>query len=112
MQSMWKTLLTALRDPRYRRRFAAILGGKMLGLVVLFALMAGIAAFFGSHADAQNAPENAPAATAPAANAPAANAPAAATAAPATAAPAAPAAPVKLTGNEPYISPINTAWTL
>ena len=70
-------LWNLIQSRQHRRRVGAALAGKMLGLVVLFAAMAGLVALstlFGTPAHA--------------------------------------AAPPPLTGNEPYINPINTMWTL
>lgn len=111
--------LGRLRDADYWRSFRLVFAGKILGVCLTFVIIATCAALFGSSVHAQtgaptpaaNAPAaNAPAATAsaanaPAANAPVANAPAATTAATTTEAPAP-------KGDEPYISPINTIWTL
>lgn len=69
--------LTLLGDKALQRRFGYALGGKLLGLALLFAVMAGVTAFFGAQAHAQ-----------------------------------APAAAPALTGNEPFINPINTVWVL
>ncbi len=110
-----------MRDPRQRRVFYAIFGGKMLGLALCFALIFGVSAYLSSRAQAQTpAPATAPA-TAPAAT------PAAAPAAPTITAPtaaatatgnttaaaaAAPAAAPATPPNPPYVNPINTMWVL
>lgn len=44
---MKETLLAQLKDKRVQRRFLTLLGGKMLGLLVLFTVMACAALFFG-----------------------------------------------------------------
>jgi Amt family ammonium transporter len=92
-----------LKDPRERKLFFAILGGKALGIAVCFLVMFGLSIYFNSgKAHAQTA------APAPAASAPAAPAAAPAAAAPAAAAPAAPAADA----TPAYVNPINTMWVL
>jgi len=90
-----------LKDPRERKLFFAILGGKALGVGVCFLIITAFSFYLNSgkaHAQtAAPAPATAPAAPAAA---PAAAAPAAA--------PAAPAAPA----NPAYVNPINTMWVL
>jgi Amt family ammonium transporter len=99
-----KRFFTKMKDPDQRKLFYALLGGKMLGVGLCFAVVFVASLIFssGSKVHAQAAP---PTATAPAA-APAA---APATAAPATAAPAAAPAPVP---DPPYVNAINTMWVL
>ncbi len=78
-------------DPQQRKLFYTILGGKALGLVVLFALITMISVYvFGTKSLAQDSPVTATAAAAAAAAAPA-------------------AAPAP---NPAYVNPINTMWTL
>ena len=102
-----------LRDPKQRKLFIAILGGKMLGLALCFAVIVCASTYLNrtSKAHAQDTPAAAPATPAPAAPA--------ATEAPKEAAPAAPAAPVGATmapatppPNPPYVNAINTMWVL
>jgi len=98
-----KKLIAKLKDPKERRLFYAIFGGKLLGAgLCLLIAFAATTYFSSTNAHAQTAP--AAATTAPAA--PAA-APAAAAAAPAAPAAAAPDAPPP-----PYVNPINTMWVL
>ena len=87
-----------MKDPRQRKYFFALFGGKIFGVCLVFLIMTMVSMYFGSttkvHAQtAATETTNAPAATT--------NAPAAA------AAPAAPAPP-----DPPYCSPINTMWVL
>jgi Amt family ammonium transporter len=100
-----------LRDPKQRKLFAAILGGKMLGLALCFVVVFGISSYLTKTAKlhAQETPAaktEAPAAPAPAAPAAEAPAAAAAPAAPADAAAAATPPPPQ------YCGPINTMWVL
>ncbi len=101
--------ITRMKDPKERRLFYAIFGGKLLGLALCFALIFGVSAYLASTKVQAQTP---PAATAPAT--PATPAAAATPAAPAAAAPAtaaAPAAPAPVP-DPPYCSPINTMWVL
>ncbi len=109
-----KEFIEKMRDPKERKYFVSLLGGKMLGVALAFLVIFCISHYMssGSRAHAQETPAAAtpaaaPAATpaAPAAEAPAA--PAAPAAAPADAAAAAPTPP-----NPPYVNPINTMWVL
>src|SRR5271165_3419099 len=89
-----------LKDPRERKLFFAILGGKALGIGVCFLIITAFSFYLNSgKAHAQTA------APAPAA------APAAPAAAPAAAAPTA-AAPAATPANPAYVNPINTMWVL
>ena len=101
---MIKKFITKMRDPKERRFFYALFGGKMLGIAVCFLIVFTVSFFVGSgtkaHAQAAPATASAPAA---------APAPAPAAAAPATAAPAAAPAPVP---DPPYVNAINTMWVL
>lgn len=85
-----------IRDPRERKFFYALFGGKLLGLGLCFAIIFAVSAVIGGsntlHAQ---------------------TAPAAAAAAPATAAAAtAAAAPASDAANPPYVNAINTLWVL
>ncbi len=89
-----------MKDPAQRKFFYAIFGGKMLGILLCFALIMGVSTYLASKAHAQTPPAATPAAqTAPAA------APAAAPAPAAAAAPAPDPTPA-------YVNPINTMWVL
>jgi Amt family ammonium transporter len=109
-----REFMEKMKDPKERKYFAALLGGKFLGIMMVFAVMFACSYYFagGPKAHAQDTkPADAPAAAAPATPA-AADAPKDATpAAPAApadaAAPAAPPPP-----NPPYVNPINTMWVL
>jgi Amt family ammonium transporter len=85
-----KRFMEKLRRPEERQLFYAIFGGKILGLVLLFAIVWAVPAYFNGHLHAD------------------VSATAATTAAPAAAAAATPA-PVP---DPPYVSPINTMWVL
>ncbi len=97
-----------MRDPRQRKLFYAILGGKVLGVGLCFVLMFAASLYFSGTAKV-HAQDATPATTAPVAAEPAKAANAdAPPVAPITAAPApAPAVP-----NPPYVNPINTMWVL
>jgi Amt family ammonium transporter len=100
-----KNFRQKMKDPAQRKLFAAIFGGKILGVGLCFLVMAGVTAFFSSskvHAQTAPAPATAPA-VAPATT------PAAAPAAAATPAAAPAAADVP---NPPYVNAINTMWVL
>ncbi len=101
--------VTKFRDPKQRKYFYALFGGKLVGVGLCFLIMGAASLYFAgsSTAHAQAAPAAAPAAAAPAAAAPAAPA----AAAPAAAAPAA-AAPAAPTPDAMYANPINTMWVL
>ena len=89
-----------MKDPKQRRLFYAIFGGKLIGVGLCFAIMLGASLYLAApKAHAQTPPATAPAA-APAAPAAAAAAPAAPAAAPAPA------------PDPAYVSPINTMWVL
>ena len=111
-----KEFMEKMRDPKERKYFAAILGGKMLGVALALLIMFAASSYLGSgtKAHAQDTPAAKDAAPAtPAAATPAADAPKdapAAPAAPAADAAAAPAAPPP--PNPPYVNPINTMWVL
>ncbi len=102
-----KLFFDKMRDPRQRRLFYSIFGGKLLGVGLCFAIVFGVSAYLGSSgkARAQETPA-APAATAQAAPA----APAAPATAPVPA--AAPAAPDAAPPPPPYVNPLNTLWVL
>ena len=90
---MIKKFTTKMRDPKERRLFYAIFGGKMIGLGLCFLVMLGVSVYFGSSALKAHADTG----TVTTATAPAT-----------AAAPATPA-PVP---DPPYCSPINTMWVL
>jgi Amt family ammonium transporter len=93
-----------LRDPKERKFFFALLGGKAIGVGVCFLVMFGLSFYFGSSGRVHAQTAAPAAATAPAAPAaPAAAAPAAA---------AEPAAAPATPPNPPYVNPINTMWVL
>src|SRR5580704_14729202 len=92
---MIKKFTTKMKDPKERRLFYAIFGGKMIGLGLCFLVMLGVSVYFGSsalkaHADTGTATTATAPATAPA---------------------AAPATPPPVP-DPPYCSPINTMWVL
>src|ERR1700722_13577615 len=93
---MIKKFTTKMRDPKERRLFYAIFGGKMIGLGLCFLVMLGVSVYFGSSALKAHADTG----TATTATAPGA-----------AATPAAPAAPAPVP-DPPYCSPINTMWVL
>jgi Amt family ammonium transporter len=107
-----KNFKDKMRDPKQRKFFFALLGGKLLGIGVLFSIIFAISAYLGSSAFKAQGQTTAATTTT---NAPArvdmTNMPAAATtgtnAAPAPATAAAPDVP-----NPPYVNPINTMWVL
>jgi Amt family ammonium transporter len=104
-----KRFIKKMEDPKQRKLFYAIFGGKILGVGLCFALIFGASLYLAApKAHAQAAPATAPAEPA----APAAPAAAATPAAPAAAAPAAPAAAPADVPNPPYVNPINTMWVL
>jgi len=81
-----------MRDPQERRFFYALFGGKLLGVTLCFALVAGFSLYLGySKADAQEKPKTEQ--TTPAT-------------------PAATPAPAAEVPNPPYVNPINTMWVL
>jgi len=98
-----------MRDPADRKYFAALLGGKMLGVVACLVVTYCVTLYMSSapKAHAQDAPAAAQAAS-PAVSATTAPAAAAAPEAAPAAAPAATPAPP----NPPYVNPINTMWVL
>ena len=106
-----KRFIEKLKDPQQRKLFAAILGGKMLGVALCFLIIFMASSYFATptklHAQAPAA--EAPAKTDAAAKTEAAPAKtdAAATAPAAADAPAAPKEP-----DPPYVNPINTLWVL
>ena len=53
---MIKRFIDGMKAPERRRVFYAILGGKALGLALLFLIIAGIPAYFGHKAFADDAP--------------------------------------------------------
>ena len=104
---MINKFITKMRDPRERRLFYALFGGKLLGVAVCFLVVFTVSFFVGSgskaHAQTAPAPVAAPAA------APAAPAPSPAASTPA---PAAPAATPAVVPDPPYVNAINTMWVL
>jgi Amt family ammonium transporter len=101
---MINRFIEKLKDPKERKYFFALLGGKALGVSLCFLLIFGASFYFNSskvHAQSP-APAVSGAAAAPA---PAASAAVAPAASPAPAAAATPA-------NPPYVNPINTMWVL
>ena len=52
-----RKFLEKLRNPKEREFFYALLGGKLIGVALLFALIVGVPAFFGTKAYAADAPE-------------------------------------------------------
>jgi Amt family ammonium transporter len=58
---MIRKLMTELRRPEVRRKFGLAFGAKMLGLMVIFAIMALVSGVFGSPAHAQGATPETPA---------------------------------------------------
>ena len=104
-----KTFIEKMKDPKERKFFYALFGGKMLGVSLCLVVMYGLTCYFGSISKAQAQETPAAAQVTPAA--PATATPAAAT--PAAAAPDA-AAPAAATPppNPPYVNAINTMWVL
>ena len=90
---MIKRFMEKIRRPEERKLFYALLGGKMLGLLLLFAVIMAVPAYFNHKLHADNG----------------AMAGMTMTAAAAVAAPAAAPAAVP---DPPYVNPINTMWTL
>src|SRR5580704_9688844 len=90
-----KEFVEKMKDPRERKYFSALLGGKLLGVVLTFVVMFLFSYYVGGGSKARA--QETPAKEAPAASAPATPAPPAAAEAPkdssTPAAPAAPAAP-------------------
>ena len=87
---MIKRFVNKFMDPEQRGLFYALLGGKMLGLLILYGVILAVPAYFGGHLHADVTPT--------------------AQAVGATASAAAPApAPVP---DPPYVNPINTMWVL
>jgi Amt family ammonium transporter len=91
---MIKKFTTKMKDPKERRLFYAIFGGKMIGLALCFLVMMGVSIYFGAsalkaHADTGTA-----------------------TTAIAPAVAAATATPAPTPDNPPYVNPINTMWVL
>ena len=97
-----------MKDPRQRKLFYAILGGKMLGVGLCFLLIF-VGSLYFSSTSKVHAQDATPAATAPATDSAKSEtgAPTTAPVAATTAAPAATPAP-----NPPYVNPINTMWVL
>jgi Amt family ammonium transporter len=107
---MINRFIEQLKDPKERKYFAAILGGKAIGVALCFLLIFGASIYLSPRkAHAQMA---APAASAAASTAPAASAAPADTAAPAASAAPAAAAAASPAPNPPYVNPINTMWVL
>jgi Amt family ammonium transporter len=100
-----KRFITKMRDPRQRKLFYAMLGGKFLGVGVCFALMFAVSAYLRMSTTKAHAQD---AATTAATNV-AAMTNMVATAGGTNAAPAAAAPDVP---NPPYVNPINTMWVL
>ena len=57
---MIRRFIDGMKAPERRRVFYAILGGKALGLALLFLIIAGVPAYFGHKAMAADAPPNPP----------------------------------------------------
>jgi ammonium transporter, Amt family len=104
---MINRFIEKLKDPRERKLFIAILGGKALGLGLCLLLMFGVSLYFSSTSKV-HAQTASPTATEAAASSPAAS-PAASPVAAGGAAPTAAPAPAP---NPPYVNPINTMWVL
>jgi Amt family ammonium transporter len=90
MSAKMSRLGQRLKDPQWRKYGLTLLGGKMLGLALIFLVMilveVGPAYFSGvAHAQATTAPATAPAAT---------------------------ALTTAVQASDPYVNPINTVWTL
>ena len=96
-----------LKDPQQRKLFAAILGGKMLGVALCLLVMFFASTYLGTPAKVQAQAPAAAEAPAKAEKTEAAPASAAAEAPAAADAPAAPKEP-----DPPYVNPINTLWVL
>ncbi len=103
MPKLLNQFIEKMRDPKERKFFYALFGGKLLGLAVVLTFIFGASLYF-DHTKAR-AQEASPTAAAAAPSAAADASPAAAPAA----SPAAPAAPAP---NPPYVNPINTLWVL
>lgn len=91
-----------MQDPKERKYFYALFGGKLLGVALCFAAMIAVSAYFGAattKVHAQDATTNATALTN-------------AVAAVAGGTNAAPAAATPDVPNPPYVNPINTMWVL
>jgi ammonium transporter, Amt family len=102
-----QNFIAKMSDPRERKYFFALFGGKLIGVAVCFIAMFAISAWLSGTAPkarAQGTP--APAST----NAPATVA--MTNAAPAAAGTNAPAAAAPAPDNPPYVNPINTMWVL
>ena len=97
-----ENFMRKMQDPRERKHFYALFGGKLLGLGAAFMVIMAVSIYLGSPSKS-HAQTNAPAVTT---NAPAVVAPGG-TNAPAAAPAAAPDVP-----NPPYVNPINTMWVL
>ncbi len=109
--TMINKFIDKLKDPAQRKLFGAILGGKMLGLILAALLMYGLSVYIGSGSKAHaQTPAPSPAASAVAAS----PAPSAAPSPAASPAPAAPAPVViaAVPADSPYVNPINTMWVL
>ena len=106
-----KLFFQQMRDPKQRKTFFAILGGKMIAVSLLLLLITSISAYMSTRATksyAEDAPVGAAATVGQTVPAPAV---APATVTPPAPAAAAPAAPV-IDPAAPYVSPINTMWVL
>jgi Amt family ammonium transporter len=90
-----------IRDPKQRKLFFAIFGGKLLGLGMCFLIMFGVSLYLANPTKGHAQTTNAAGTNAPVAMT---NAVAGTNAAPATPPPAPP--------DPPYVSPINTMWVL
>jgi Amt family ammonium transporter len=104
-----KNFVDKWRDPKQRKYFFALLGGKFLGVGVCFAIILAISAYLGGSApkaQAQGTPPTASTNAPPVVALTNAAAPASGT----NAAPA--AAPAPDVPNPPYVNPINTMWVL
>jgi len=102
-----KRFIEKMRDPKQRKYFYALLGGKLLGVGVCLAMVLAVSAYLASSntkVHAQDASTNVAAVTNAMATMAATNSVSGTNGAPAAAAPAVP--------DPPYVNPINTMWVL
>ncbi len=97
-----------MRDPRQRKLFYAILGGKALGIGLCFLFIVAGSLYFGSTARVQAQDATAT----PAAPAPVATESSRSESGGPAVAPVAVSAPAPAAPNPPYVNPINTLWVL
>lgn len=111
-----QNFIRKMQDPKERKYFYALFGGKLLGIGVCFLLIFGISAYLGGNASkvhAQGTPAASTNSVPATSTAALTNAAAAATATvAATGTNAAPAAAAPDVPNPPYVNPINTMWVL